>query len=110
MREEAEGYREERDALLTGEDHENMTRSLMREQSQSVDMVILDITMPGIDGIETRARLRQRHPTLPIMLSSGYPEDALETLRSGDPTRDGFIQKPYTSAARLRQIAHMLKK
>ena len=84
--------------------------SLMREHSQQVDMVILDITMPGIDGLETRVRLRERHPALPIMLSSGYPEDALETLRSGDPALDGFIQKPYTSAALLAQIARMLEK
>jgi len=82
--------------------------SVMQQEGADIDLVILDITMPGLDGLETRARLRERQPTLPILLSSGYPEDALETLRAGDPAHDAFIQKPYTSASLLAQIGRML--
>ena len=73
-----------------------------------VDLVILDLTMPGIGGIETHGRIRVDHPELPILLSSGYPEEALATLQGGDPSRDAFIQKPYRNNALLAQIEGLL--
>ena len=82
--------------------------SLMQGEAPHIDLAILDITMPGIDGLETRSLLRELLPELPIVLSSGYPEDVLETLRSADPKRDAFIQKPYTRAALRAQLRRML--
>ena len=75
-----------------------------------VDLVILDLTMPGIGGIEAHARIRVDHPDLPILLSSGYPEEALATLQNGDPSRDAFIQKPYRNNALLAQIEGLLSR
>ena len=67
--------------------------------------VLLDVTMPRLDGRETLIELRRRRGDLPILLSSGYapqgkgrlPEDAIT----------GFLQKPYRPvelASRLRQL------
>ncbi|HJO24576.1 MAG: histidine kinase N-terminal 7TM domain-containing protein [Myxococcota bacterium] len=82
--------------------------SRLEEPGTGVDLVILDITMPGLSGIETHARLRADHPELPVLLSSGYPEEALATLENGDPSRDAFIQKPYRNAALFVQIERLL--
>jgi CheY-like chemotaxis protein len=54
--------------------------------------VILDLTMPRMDGIEALGRLRALRPDLPVLLSSGY-SDGGEAL----PPEPGiaFLPKPY---------------
>ena len=84
---------------------------LMNEQPATVvDLVILDITMPGLSGIETHAKLRAMFPELPVLLSSGYPEEALATIESGEPSLDAFIQKPYRNTTLFGQIERLLKR
>jgi CheY-like chemotaxis protein len=60
-----------------------------------VNLVILDLVMPGLDGSRTYARIRQIAPTMRVLLSSGYALDgqAEALLRKGCR---GFIQKPIT--------------
>lgn len=40
-------------------------------ERQSFDLMLLDLRMPVLDGLETLARLRPRHPKLPVVLVSG---------------------------------------
>ena len=60
-----------------------------------IDLVILDMIMPGMDGGTTFDRIHELHPQMPVLLSSGYAADrqSLEILRKGC---SGFIQKPFT--------------
>jgi CheY-like chemotaxis protein len=62
---------------------------------QDIDLVILDIVMPGMSGRETFDALRAINPDARVLLSSGYSVDseAQELLRRG---AKGFIQKPFT--------------
>ncbi|NQZ98541.1 MAG: response regulator [Myxococcales bacterium] len=83
--------------------------ALLEDVGSTVDLVILDITMPGLSGIETHARLRVDHTELPVLLSSGYPEESLTTIESGHPSRDAFIQKPYRNVALFAQIERLLR-
>ncbi len=60
-----------------------------------IRLVLLDVTMPGLDGVETLARIRAQSPGLPVLLTSGYSADATEErVRFDDKTR--FLQKPFT--------------
>ena len=60
----------------------------------TVDLVILDMTMPTLSGEETLRALQQIAPDVPIVLSSGYNEqDAVRGMLGRSPS--GFIQKPY---------------
>jgi len=68
--------------------------ALHREHASALDCVLLDLTMPGMDGVEVFRKLREAAPTLKIVLMSGYNEkDALGRLEGGSP--DGFLHKPY---------------
>lgn len=60
----------------------------------AIDIVILDLTMPNMDGIETFSRLREIRPNLPVILSSGYSEQA-SIAKFKMKGLAGFIQKPY---------------
>lgn len=64
------------------------------EQSDQIDLMILDLTMPGLSGIETLRRVRQTCPDLPCIISSGHNDDwddIPENLKAGVH----FLQKPY---------------
>ncbi len=63
-----------------------------------VQCVVLDLTMPRMDGVETARRMRALDPDIPLILSSGYPEaDAL--ARFGALGIAHFLQKPYEPSA-----------
>src|SRR5713226_1683290 len=53
--------------------------ALSREQS--IDVVVLDFNMPGMDGNEVAQVLMQEQPTLPVVVWSGYPDGIPESLR-----------------------------
>jgi two-component system, cell cycle sensor histidine kinase and response regulator CckA len=56
---------------------------------------LLDLTMPGKDGLETLRELRRRRPNLPCVLVSGYSE--VDARARGDTDGfTGFLQKPFT--------------
>jgi PAS domain S-box-containing protein len=76
---------------------------LMRERGQEVDVVLLDLSMPGLGGQETFARLAEGHPGVPVILSSGYDHaEAMRRFEERAPA--GFIQKPYRPAQLLAEI------
>jgi len=72
-----------------------------------VDLVLLDMTMPLMDGEETFHALRAVDPDVRVLLTSGYVEqDALG--RFGDDGPVGFVQKPYQPATLMQKVAQAL--
>jgi signal transduction histidine kinase len=74
--------------------------ALNRDQIQ---LVLLDMSMPGLNGIETLTRLRQIDPEVRVILSSGYSQQqiAKEVAVNG---RTGFLAKPYDLDALVNKI------
>ncbi|GAV21230.1 two-component system, chemotaxis family, response regulator CheY [Mariprofundus micogutta] len=69
---------------------------------QRFDWVLLDVTMPEMDGVECLKKLREINPDLYVVMSSGYdPENALALSENSMP--NDFLTKPYTIEA-LRQV------
>ena len=58
------------------------------------DLVILDQAMPGMDGIQTLAKIREKHPGLPVLISSGWPD--IHGWACFKQPHVGVISKPFT--------------
>ena len=67
-REELEDSGYEVVSAFTGEE------GIEKVKSESPDLVILDIQMPGMNGIETLRQMKMDNPDLPVILSSAYTE------------------------------------
>jgi PAS domain S-box-containing protein len=78
----------------------------LAKRGGEIDLVILDLVMPGMNGAQTFTRLRKLRPDLPVLLASGYDlEDQAEELIGRGAV--GFIKKPFTLqqlSAGLRQV------
>jgi CheY-like chemotaxis protein len=69
-------------------------------------LVLLDLTMPVMDGTQTFASMKSIDPLVPILLMSGYNEqDAVR--RFGNTGLAGFVQKPFELAS-LREKVRMM--
>src|SRR5688572_28436491 len=63
------------------------------EEVNTVDCILLDVKMPGIDGLETLERLKLVHPEVPVIMISGHGtiETAVEATKRG---AFDFLEKP----------------
>ena len=85
----------------TGEEAVELIRGGLRP-----DLVLLDVVMPGMGGVQTFRRLRELVPGIPVLLSSGYTDSsaAAELLEEG---LNGIITKPFRMEnlnARIKEV------
>jgi two-component system cell cycle sensor histidine kinase/response regulator CckA len=82
---------------------------IYRQERDRIDLVILDMLMPGMGGAETFQQLKGVDPKVRVLLSSGYSVDgeAQEVMAAG---ARGFIQKPYRLAVLSHKVAEALGK
>ena len=75
-----------------------------QKNKNEIDMVLLDMIMPKMDGSETYDRLKEINSDIKVLLSSGYSINgqAKTILSKGC---DGFIQKPFG----LKNLSHKLR-
>ncbi len=79
--------------------------ALRLANDQTFDLVLLDINMPGIDGWEVLAELRQTHTDLPVIMVSGYAHHA-DAMERGARR---LIQKPFDSSAMLAAVGEEIR-
>ncbi len=77
--------------------------SLLRAADKPINCVLLDMSMPGMNGDETYQQIRQIDSGVPVLLMSGYNESEA-TARFSGAGLAGFLQKPFT----LSQLAEKL--
>ena len=68
-----------------------------------IDLLVTDLVMPGMNGIELARRVRDSRPGIPVLFMSGYADDAKERLGDLDDGRD-FLQKPITPTKLSRKV------
>jgi two-component system, cell cycle sensor histidine kinase and response regulator CckA len=77
--------------------------ALYRDQGDSVDLVLLDVVMPGRSGEETLRMIRERNPRQRVLMMSGYTEDETMTRCRAAGATD-FIAKPFDVAALIEKL------
>ncbi len=68
--------------------------AVFRERSSDIVAVLLDLTMPRMNGEETFRELRRIDPAVRVILSSGFDEQETMSRFAGQGLA-GFVQKPY---------------
>jgi len=92
-------YRRSLERILTRVGHEvlearDATEALAIAAAQPVDLVLADVRMPGINGLELVRQLHEIHPDLPCIVVTGFggPEQSIEALRAG---AFWYLEKPF---------------
>jgi CheY-like chemotaxis protein len=80
---------------------------LFQTHQAQIDLVLLDLTMPGLDGIEIWQRLRRISATVPVILSSGYAKYDVQSYLGKDP-HTYFLAKPYIPTELLNIVQKAL--
>src|SRR5882724_9360780 len=85
----------EKDMVVSGEAADGM-ETLACARKGECDVVLLDISMPGKNGIDTLRQLKRSRPDLPVLILSAYSEQqfAVSLLRAG---ASGYISKESAS-------------
>jgi len=97
---------QERDLTVCGE-AEEMHSALQSIESAKPDIVVLDISLNGPDGLDLLKHLRSRHPKLPVLMLSMHDESiyAERTLRAG---ANGYIMKQEATEKVLIALRRIL--
>lgn len=81
---------------------------IYRVDKDRIDMVILDMIMPGMGGEETLERLRAFNDDIKVILSSGYSLDSeMKRILNGNANR--FLQKPFRIDQWSQKIRSVLR-
>lgn len=80
---------------------------LMKQRGTSVEVVVSDIVMPRLNGVELMQALSVSHPDLPVILMSGYATGALAELGIAAPC--AILPKPFPSERLLEEVRRCMK-
>ncbi len=82
---------------------------LTEARRAGVDLVLLDLLLPKMDGLDVLAELRVTHPSLPVVIltARGSEEDRVRGLRSG---ADDYVVKPFSARELLARVEAVLRR
>ena len=103
-----------RTKIILGKEYDVLTAesgmdALMSLKSTKVDMVLLDIDMPVMNGIETFERMKSFVPEIPVIFltASGLEEDVVSAIKLGAVN---YLKKPYRPQELLKRISQEFEK
>ena len=103
-----------RTQIILGKEYDVLTAesgmdALTRLRDTKVDMVLLDIDMPEMNGIETFERMKGFAPEIPVIFltASGLEEDVVSAIKLGAVN---YLKKPYRPQELLKRISQEFEK
>jgi DNA-binding response OmpR family regulator len=81
--------------------------AVAKVESENPDLVVLDIRMPGIDGVEALARILDRDRTMPVILNSAYSDYEQNFMTW---SADAYVVKSSDVSVLKQRIREVLKK
>lgn len=98
----AEGYR------TLEATHGGEALEMVESGPETIDLVVTDVVMPGMDGRELGRRLARSRPTLPILYMSAY--EVNDIFQRGSPRVSApFLQKPFPRDGLLNSVEQLLR-
>lgn len=87
----------------------NGQAALERLRHESFDLVVTDLKMPGISGMDVLKTIKEHHPDLPVIFITGYSsvDNAVEAMKHGAVD---YIAKPFSSEEIVKVIRTALEK
>jgi len=91
------------DTVTSGED------AVKQVEDQNFDAIVVDLAMPGIDGIETLKRIKEKRPDLEIIMLTGHAtvKSGIEAMKLG---AEDFLEKPVDLNELLEKIGEAKNK
>ena len=80
---------------------------VFQKYRDEIHVVLSDLTMPGMNGWETRAALRRIRPDIPVIIASGHDASRILAGNPADPS-EIFLRKPYQKAALEEALAKVM--
>lgn len=103
-----DGMNLSRTKIILGKDYHVISansgiEALMKMKSEKIDMVLLDIDMPGMNGIETFERMKDFDISIPVIFltASGLEEDVHNAIKLGAVN---YLKKPFRPQELLRRV------
>lgn len=87
----------------------NGAEGLAYLETEQMNLVIADIKMPIMDGIEMTRRIKEKHPSLDVILISGYQPDTSwdDLMKSG---ASDYITKPFSIDMIERKVRNLIER
>ncbi len=97
------GYRDiESDYALNGQE------ALHKMTENHYDVVVLDLKLPGMDGLEVLRRINQAYPNIPVLLITGHGSPASEINNKPDGAYD-YLAKPINLEDLITHMQHAIQ-
>ena len=88
--------------------HGDEAIEIVRAHSAEIQVVLLDLSMPGRSGLEVQAVMREIAPELRVILSSGFSAESLDSPEALIGGAAAFLPKPYGARALLQTLRQVL--
>lgn len=101
-----------RQAILSDENEVDMALSgeeaIIKDQEKKYDLVITDLMMPGMSGLDLLREIKAKHPEVKVVMITGYPtiKTAVESIKMG---AFDYIPKPFTPAELRALVSRAIK-
>lgn len=79
-------------------------------ETPPLDLLVTDMKLGTLTGVELGARIRLRHPSLPVLYMTGFTDDQPEIFREVAAGRGEYLAKPFSPSTLLGRVQALLKR